>query len=544
MGLVFENKTFDNPNDLAIIFKKGMKLINCIIKDLEINNVNTQNLQWINSSFENCKINGLELQNCVFKDSRFIHSSLNHCEFKRCIFNGFTFESLDEAKLLEETNFKNCSFIDIIFKSNLKYCLFSSCDYESFHMSSIKLEAINFSGENMVGVDFKRSKFTLCEFNETNLQRANGRGSFDLQTQFELCLFKGAQFMGADFQFTKFKSCNFLDANFRNANLRRSAIDDTELEEMPDLSDALTDELMIDGQDYDVFMMNQDLNQGFLEEDEDEFIEHEGVAYEIHNAFHRINLPALVDYIRSHQFLFLPIDATSTDTFLGDIYGHFANVINKWYKNKPERRHRLLEQLDKVLDQIECIDFEYYMQSIDMPRSEFLQLILSFVMSQNPKFIRAYIKTFIIDSYEAYSSAEGDDSNISCPKGIIERFVLSLHTASIMLCPENFTECPSPYKELIRLLCSAVEVHLDWGKLQQDWYKSGVLEIPLENRKQNYIDYMTRHVDEICPINDSSREKIEKDAKDWEEAGLFSDENIEMFQMGGKVYLASKYFVN
>jgi len=91
-------------------------------------------------------------------------------------------------------------------------------------------------------------------------------------------------------------------------------------------------------------------------------------------------------------------------------------------------------------------------------------------------------------------------------------------------------------------MCSAAQVHIDWGKLQQDWYKSiDISQVKPEQRRQNYIDFMTQRVDEICPIDEANRERIQKDAREFEEAELFTDDNVSMYQEGGKVYLKKKF---
>jgi hypothetical protein len=279
-------------------------------------------------------------------------------------------------------------------------------------------------------------------------------------------------------------------------------------------------------------------------EQEEQHIYIPGVAFEIHNAFHKINLPNLVGFLDSSDIEPIEMDASSVERFLQNINSIFSIYINAHFSEaSPEKKSSLIDHLDRVLGQIRGIDFDYEMESIGMLRWEFLRLIISFVMKQEVNFVENYLDTFIEDSYRAYSSAAGDDANISCPKGIIERFVLCLHTASVLLCPENFSTCPSPYKELIRLLCSAVEVHINWGELQQDWYRSGIAKIPFESRKQNFIDYMKHRANEICPDDSITIEKIEQDADIWEAADLFSDENVQTFQEGGNVWLSYKYFI-
>jgi len=276
--------------------------------------------------------------------------------------------------------------------------------------------------------------------------------------------------------------------------------------------------------------------------DEPEHVEIEGIAFEIHNAFQKINLPNLVEYIHSTN---VPIITDiQSDSFLDNIQTIFNRFINEHFSDAlREKKDNLIQHLTRVLEQIRGINYNYNYVSIGMLRWEFLRLIISFVMIQEVNFVENYLETFIEDSYRAYSSAAEDpDGNISCPKGIIERFVLSLHTASILLCPDNFSSCPSPYKELIYLLCSAVEVHINWAEIQSDWFKSGINKIPMSERKDNFIRYMTHRAEEICPNNSHNRIRIQRDADEFEAANLFTDENINIYYEGGMVWLSNKYF--
>ena len=264
------------------------------------------------------------------------------------------------------------------------------------------------------------------------------------------------------------------------------------------------------------------------------------VAIEVHKAFEKINIQKLAEYLRSKNPPIIPMNNPSNKQFWNDLKRVLENMLIDIFPQSNSEQRQLQLRLSAILDKIKNISF-LYREGQEIPRWELIQLILSFVSVQNPKFKKDYFVSFIQDSYEAYTAAQNDDT-ISCPKGILERFVLSLHTASILSCPENFSKCPEPFNKLIRILCSAVNVQIDWGDLQKNWYKSfNIRDVPQEDRKQHYIDYMTRIVSDIC-LDDAIENKIKEDADILEKGELMTDENVIMFQDGGRVMLATKYW--
>jgi len=234
----------------------------------------------------------------------------------------------------------------------------------------------------------------------------------------------------------------------------------------------------------------------------------------------------------------------SDSEFVDEIRNVLTNAIRYTYGDRfieetqefPDRKDDLLRKLDIILDKIRLINFNY--QVDDTPvRWKLIQLILSFVVSQKPKFVRDYLVSFIYDSYNAYHTTIDDPSaSTSCPMGILERIILSLHTASIMSCPENFSQCPEPYNRLIQLLCSAIDVQIDWNELRKEWYQRiNIKKVPESMRRQHYIDYMTRRVGDIC-WDDTVEKKIRDDVDKLERDEMLSDENMEMLQDGLEMY--------
>ena len=262
------------------------------------------------------------------------------------------------------------------------------------------------------------------------------------------------------------------------------------------------------------------------------------VPIEVHTAFEKIKIPPLIDYMVSKNPPMIPMKYTSNSEFVDAIHSVLTKAIHT-YGESEDRKADLLRKLKIVLDKIRLLSYTYEVGGTHLVRWQLIQLILSFVVShtENPKFIRDYFVSFIYDSYNAYATTtDNPEVSVSCPKGILERIILSLHTASIMSCPEDFNRCPEPYNRLIQLLCSAIDVQIDWSELRKEWYKRiDIRAVPVSMRRQHYIDYMMRRAGDIC-LDEAVERKIRDDVDTLERGDMLSDESIEMLQEGLEMY--------
>jgi len=133
---------------------------------------------------------------------------------------------------------------------------------------------------------------------------------------------------------------------------------------------------------------------------------------------------------------------------------------------------------------------------------------------QPPSFADEYVKVFINESMESYSSGRRNGGNISCVAGIVERFTTSVGSAAMTICigtEEVNDTCTTDYMKLYRLF-SGNEINLN--EITQAWAlsheagrtdRSDVDQTAFDNyfnatntketRKQFYIDYVTRIVE-------------------------------------------------
>ena len=169
-----------------------------------------------------------------------------------------------------------------------------------------------------------------------------------------------------------------------------------------------------------------------------------GVAFHVHDAFEHIreNLPEITKTLGG-----LDPELDMTQEYLLDmISSYFFYVLEDHYYKEVEQAEveyiHDKEHLEKTLDRLYLA---YIRNKTELPlilsklnystlASEDISHIntwLEFVTNQPESFQANYVETFIGDTFHAY---EGNTDTISCVKGIIERFLLTIAEACLMHC--------------------------------------------------------------------------------------------------------------
>jgi hypothetical protein len=99
-----------------------------------------------------------------------------------------------------------------------------------------------------------------------------------------------------------------------------------------------------------------------------------------------------------------------------------------------ETKNELKINLGKVLERLQLSN------KLDNPKTRIsIGKTIEFVELQPSDFYSTYLKHFVQDCYQAYDGGD-PDNNMSCVQGIVERFALSVGSASFTLCPSNCVE--------------------------------------------------------------------------------------------------------
>jgi len=140
---------------------------------------------------------------------------------------------------------------------------------------------------------------------------------------------------------------------------------------------------------------------------------------EVHQNFKHINLDEYKRIIRFNNSA--PIITTLATNIKQQIINYINNATDDtgnlvW---SPTKQQELIEQLEKIFHKVkQCSDYFKLKKTNILIKQSF-----DFAFKQPNIFKNNYIESFIKDNAEAFST--GTD-NISCDKGIYERFVLSM----------------------------------------------------------------------------------------------------------------------
>jgi hypothetical protein len=220
------------------------------------------------------------------------------------------------------------------------------------------------------------------------------------------------------------------------------------------------------------------------------------VATEIHKF--KDKLLADQDFIRILGFDQEPLlNTVNTVVNYDSIKEKFIQFINENHfegVNKTDLKNQLTTVIDKVK-----------LASTPGHEANRINKAIDFVFRQDPKFIEAYIKTFIDESFKAYSSNPSD--NTSCFAGIRERFYTSVLGASLEVkMIQNYLSTHPVIKELscIALRLNFLELNLNnelqnwsnsWNTDGNDITKKGEWQrMKREQRKENLKDFLLKDI--------------------------------------------------
>jgi hypothetical protein len=260
----------------------------------------------------------------------------------------------------------------------------------------------------------------------------------------------------------------------------------------------------------------------------------EGDAYHVHNVFDNIrdNLSEISTTLGNPTLNF-----NTFNTYFRITPSQFINyLLEHVFTNNSTQR---ITNVSKVLHKLYNARVNYMSET----HINTMFICTQFVLRQSIVFQQHYFDCFLEDTYNAYDGDENMD-NISCPKGIYERFLFAIADACILYCTEfkkkrkrkqnskkkkskhnstlggqksMYNTCDNPkYIKLIRLFKKEVP---DMNELTKEW--SSIFEedegktMTAEQLKSHFIEFMNRTYKRYG-IN--KKIEIEKYATDFEYA--------------------------
>ena len=313
---------------------------------------------------------------------------------------------------------------------HLENAILTGAHLEGAHLEYAHLDDAHLQGAFLMGAHLQGAHLGDAFLEDAKLMGAHLQGA-----HLEDAKLMGAQLMGAHLEGahlisaklmgTDLSGAHLMGANLSWADLTGARLDNT------DLTGAILDNTDFTGTFF-AHLNYDELPPGYVPQPP-----FAGVAYEVHNAFATF---------QSKQNEYLTIIVQSD--FKG-VVANFPQFVNKKFKQNITE---VFPGDDNKLTQFNNV-FNKSKDSLGRLDPENLQLIyksITFALSQDDNDFKVqYITTFLDETCNAYS---GPGDNISCVKGILERFVLSVGNAVQNLCIagcENKT-----YKELDILMNS------------------------------------------------------------------------------------------
>lgn len=261
---------------------------------------------------------------------------------------------------------------------------------------------------------------------------------------------------------------------------------------------------------------------------------HEGVAFEIHNYFDSLDTQKIKsemsEYIEKHE-----INKTIEDniTFnlkhlkIDNIFDPLLVFIEHNNKFNSEEKKTFKKKINTLKSRIITTD--------TFKRHTILLLnTIQFVCRTDDDFIEEYIRIYIKDCFEAYTtSRQEEDSGLSCSKGITERILGSVGAVIqnfcliedekilVKKCPPIFKKLDKLFnKKLIDVIQEWSDKYLEGGESHEDLVK--LKESRVKDAVKNHlIEFINKSYSNI--ISEKLKKQIDDELQKYEDMGVFDN---------------------
>ena len=390
-------------------------------------------------------------------------------------------------------------------------------------LDNIALTELNLDYTDYTGVTFKESFIHPSTFIGTRLicsdfSEADLRGSNFQNADLRMAILRGANLSNAilieaNLKYADLSGADLTGADLTGADLRYTTLVDT------DLRGCILNGALFWGSTWgEGTRFDDDAMAGAIIEaqPDDQIVaieapqfypqqQPQGVAFEIHNAFDKINMDRYMEIINT------VIDDTNVEEYKRDIIGY----VKWWFTEK-------IEELPFVNKEIKLQELESVLTKLGLSnliRDERVQIqigkTVDYVLLQSPAFIELYISGWLEDCAHAYEGASG----LSCVKGIVERFITVNGTTLHEMCREPETACSQDQLNLLKLFIDIDLLVQQWNeewrtKLEAD--PEAWSNLSNEERKADFIHFLTEKYTEADFLNDETTRLISDTATKYD----------------------------
>jgi len=366
---------------------------------------------------------------------------------------------------------------------------------EGAHLRNVHLERANLIGANLEGANLEGVNLDGANLTNANLQHANLEGAYLIHTNFT-----EANLTDADLTESRLRNAILTHSILTRANVNDANLEGANINDAADLTDVDLDRAFFNTREY-----NEAFEYENTDDENDDYIPQQGVAYEIHNSFAKFE-PLKNQYLEI---------INQPNKQYGNIYSYiqekFTTNIRTLFPNDNEK----LNQFTTAFDRINTRISENY--------NDLIGKSIDFAFSQDDNFKKEYLITFLDESCNAYS---GSGDNTSCVKGIIERFILSIGSTVQILCAEGCDN--ETYQKLDKLFNPKFNI----AEAANDWWTNiaetdEIKNMSKEERMDNFKNYLRNKAKELNNYNDDIEQKITNYANEID----YSFENL---ALGGR----------
>jgi len=439
------------------------------------------------------RLNELLEQRRNSNDPTSIHIEFINADLRNAVLTNVNLEGANLYNAnLEGANLYNAYLQGANLESaNLESADLRFANLENANLEGAYLEDAFFGHTNLNGANLRRANLegvNLGWFNQlndanltnVNLQRANLEGDYLIRANFTEANLTDANLVESRLRNAIFTRTILTRANLNDANLEGANINDA-----ADLTDVDLDRAFFNTREY-----NEEFDYEENDEDTGVYNPPQGLAFEVHNKFTRI------EQLKNQYLEIINQPNKQYEDIYTYIKDNFTSNIIRLFPDDSEK----LNLFNTAFNQINNNDYfripERYIDLIGKS--------IDFAFSQDDEFKKQYIITFLDESCRAYS---GPRDNLSCPKGIVERFILSVGSAAQILCT---AECNNEtYQKLDELFYPKFDI----DTVSSEWWNNlseskEVTEMSKEERKEHFKKYLRDKAKELNNYNDDIEQKI------------------------------------
>ena len=433
------------------------------------------------------------------------------------------------------------------------------------NMSSQNLQDANLSGANLNDVDFSDKNMENCKLNYCDLVNTKFNDISATGAEFTYADLTGAEFTGSELSETNFQNTILIGANFSGATMSDIALDNADMTRA-NVSDAYLMNAEVTGTNLQDIIYNNFTEFPFLDgaiNIPEALIagiprvnaDIQGVAYEIHNVFNKIDIDKYHEIIKkSATSLRRGLSRGNWD--LAVIKRAFETIIDMDFPKNETEQALAKTKLNSIINRLKNSD--------ELKQDNVMKLVsdtTQFVFEQKSQEFKVfYVTAFIQDCYHAYSHPTTGlpfetEQGMSCVKGIVERFVWIIGDTVQFICSDdlrpdevgstpsspnvpcptgrltsrtsgfgsNPNKCNPLYKELLDVFGKN---KLDINELTQQWDEEVLQKSEFQDKtnmtkeqvKQNFINYMKQKYSAVGLWIPSTQELVNKRADELDYA--------------------------